>query len=316
MKKKFYFYSLKAKIACLIPMLIFAGLLALLIVYRQTQQPETVVIVASMLLFIILLCAVGFVLTFFIRIEFNYDKKELLIHKHYFVKKIKFEEIESIEIIDYETPGFVFVIVTKNFIKRISFFALPFINEIIDNKAKETEEDIKKRLAEISDNCLFVHVKNKDATNKENKIKFFNIHFLSHIPIVGQEVAWVLSCAKKDLKKENNLFRKVYYLSFIPIVGMFVAWIVACVKMCKQTEKQYLGVHVIASLVYSFMVTAVLFVICYIFHGSINGDLYLLGCLIVSYLGEVIIGKITCSLAQKCVKLYNDEQNAKKKAKR
>ena len=55
------------------------------------------------------------------RIQIDYDKKELYIKHPCLIKKLKFEEILSIQIIDYNQVSFDFIIVTNNGTKKLSY---------------------------------------------------------------------------------------------------------------------------------------------------------------------------------------------------
>lgn len=55
------------------------------------------------------------------RIQIDYDKQELYIRHPYFIKRIKFEDVVSIQIIEYNKVAFDFVITTKSQTKKMAY---------------------------------------------------------------------------------------------------------------------------------------------------------------------------------------------------
>ena len=78
------------------------------------------------------------------RIQIDYEKKELYIRQYYFIKRIKFEDIISIQIIPYSEVAFDFVVTTKKFTKKMAYarYLKRKPNEKIKNKLNELKQDL------------------------------------------------------------------------------------------------------------------------------------------------------------------------------
>lgn len=97
MKKKYYFLSIWEKLFNIL----VAVILVTLITVRFFSDVLHVGIICTIVLFSIGLIMLLFwiVFSFSMRIEFDYDKKELCIRHPYFLKRLKFEDILSIQIL-------------------------------------------------------------------------------------------------------------------------------------------------------------------------------------------------------------------------
>lgn len=119
MKKKFYFNSIwYSAIYILIAMV----LLSFIVLGSFADDVHSGLIFVLTILSICLLAIlfwIGFSLS--MRIQIDYDKKELYIRHPYLIKKMRFEEILNIQIIDYNQVSFDFIIVTNNGTKKLSY---------------------------------------------------------------------------------------------------------------------------------------------------------------------------------------------------
>jgi Na+/melibiose symporter-like transporter len=99
----------------------FTAILIFAVIAKDTTSQESTVIVISFCSVInsILLFWVCFSLS--MRIQIDYEKRELYIRHPYLIRKINFEEILSIQIIDYNKVSFDFIISTKKTSKKLSF---------------------------------------------------------------------------------------------------------------------------------------------------------------------------------------------------
>ena len=107
---------------------------------------------------VIVLCWFAFSLSS--RIQIDYEKEELYIITFYFIKRIKFEDITCIRVIDYKEvkgvrPGLEIYIVTRKFFRMI-----PYARYIDHRKATP---EIKLKLDELENDLMRIN-------NKEYKI--------------------------------------------------------------------------------------------------------------------------------------------------
>ncbi len=150
--KKYYFDSIFRSLIYVFMVIFFTAILMLAIIAKDTTSPQSTVIVVSScsIIISILLFWIGF--SFSMRIQIDYDRKELYIRQPYFIKRIKFEDIISIEIIDYNEVAFEFNIVTKNFSKK-----MPYARYI---RRKRPNEKIKSKLNELKQDLMNISNKN------------------------------------------------------------------------------------------------------------------------------------------------------------
>lgn len=119
--KKYYFQSGWRNLGYLPLVLFFTAVLIIAIIFRDATSPESVVIAISMcsVNLSIILFWIGF--SFSMRIQIDYEKKELYIRYPYFLKRLKFDDVLSIQIKDYNEMSFDFVIVTKDKTKKLAY---------------------------------------------------------------------------------------------------------------------------------------------------------------------------------------------------
>lgn len=119
--KKYYFESRFRISIYVLMMLFFTAILIFAVIAKDTTSLESTVIVVSFCSVInsILLFWVCF--SFSMRIQIDYDKRELYIRHTHLIKRIKFDEILSIEINDYNQLSFDFIIITKKISKKLSY---------------------------------------------------------------------------------------------------------------------------------------------------------------------------------------------------
>ena len=139
--KKYYFESV---FRSLIYLFISLFLLALIVLCFFADEIHAGVIFAITFLSISVVAILfwfGFSLS--MRIQIDYEKKELYIKHPRLLKKIKFEDIISIQIIDYNEVAFEFVIRTTNISKQIPYarYLRRSPNEKIRSKLNELKKD-------------------------------------------------------------------------------------------------------------------------------------------------------------------------------
>ncbi len=119
--KKYYFESVGRSLVYVFMVLFFTAILILAILAKDTtsQQSTVIVVSACCIVISILLFWIGFSLS--MRIQIDYTQKELYIRHPYFIKRINFEDVLSIQIIDYNEVAFDFVLTTKNKTKKMAY---------------------------------------------------------------------------------------------------------------------------------------------------------------------------------------------------
>ena len=144
--KKYYFYSI---FKSLIYLFISIILIALIVLCCFADEIHSGVIFAITVLSIsvaIILFWFGFSLS--MRIQIDYEKKEIYIRQPYFIKKIKFEDVLSIQIIDYNEVAFEFVITTESFTKKMPYAR--YLKRRPNEKITFRLNELKKDLMDIS----------------------------------------------------------------------------------------------------------------------------------------------------------------------
>ena len=141
--KKYYFDSVFRSLIYVFMIMFFTAVLIFAVIAKDTTSQESTVIVISFCSVInsVLLFWVCFSLS--MRIQIDYEKKELYIRQPYFIKRIKFEDIISIRIIPYSEVAFEFVVTTKKFTKKMPYarYLKRKPNEKIRNKLNELKQD-------------------------------------------------------------------------------------------------------------------------------------------------------------------------------
>lgn len=147
MKKKYYFWSTKESLLKLLPVLIFGPLI--IPFFYADEIPPLAIAGLCLLIFIVVSVPfrVGFLLSS--RIQIDYGRKELYIRYDSLIRKIKFEDIVSIEIIDLNEFAFRFVLNTKTFSKKI-VYARYISNKKLTPEITAKLSEIKQDLANIS----------------------------------------------------------------------------------------------------------------------------------------------------------------------
>ena len=130
-------------------LLFFLAILIVAIITRETTEPGPTVFVITFctIVSVILLFWIGF--SFSMRIQFDYEKKEVYIVHPYFLKRLKFEDVVSIEIRDYNEVAFDFIIKTKTVTKKMAYAR--FYRRRPSLKITRMLNDLKDDLRYISD---------------------------------------------------------------------------------------------------------------------------------------------------------------------
>lgn len=119
--KKYYFNSIFKSLIYVYMALFFLAILILAIIARDTTSPESTIMVISLSGSIILLLLPWIGYSFSMRIQIDYEKEELYIRSAYFLKRMKFKDILSIQILDYDKVSFKFILTTKKGVKKLVY---------------------------------------------------------------------------------------------------------------------------------------------------------------------------------------------------
>lgn len=139
--KKYYFESFFKSLVYLFISFYIIGQIVLCFFADEIHAGVIFVLTILFSSLVVILFWFGFSLS--MRIQIDYEKKELYIKHPRLLKKIKFEDIISIQIIDYNEVAFEFVIRTTNFSKQIPYarYLRRSPNEKIRSKLNELKKD-------------------------------------------------------------------------------------------------------------------------------------------------------------------------------
>lgn len=146
--KKYYFNPVFRSLIYVFIVLFFLAVLIFAIIARDTTSPQSTIIVVSFcgIVDLILLFWIGF--SFSMRIQIDYEKEELYIRHPYFLKRLKFQDVLSIQIIDYHKTAFDFIITTRKGVKKLAYARYHKKRQTEKRVAKVTE--LKQDLLNIS----------------------------------------------------------------------------------------------------------------------------------------------------------------------
>ena len=119
MKKKYYFNSIWNSLIYFLIVLFLLGLLILCLLADEKSSGVALIIFCLSICIVLLLFWVGFSLS--MRIQIDYDNEKLYIRHPCFLKMLNFQDILSIEVIDYNELAFDFIITTKDATKKLSY---------------------------------------------------------------------------------------------------------------------------------------------------------------------------------------------------
>lgn len=146
MKKKYYFNSIMYSLIYILISIVFV-LMAILCLFADDLH--------SGVIFVIIFFSTSAFVTLFwssfslsMRIQIDYINKELYIRHPCFIRKIKFEDIISIEIIDYNEVAFEFNIITAKYSKKMPYAR--YLNKKSNEKTKIKLDELKNDFMKIS----------------------------------------------------------------------------------------------------------------------------------------------------------------------
>lgn len=117
--KKYYFKSVGGSLIYLVIALFLIGCIVLCCFSDEIHTGVIFVITVLSVSVVTIIFWIGFSLS--MRIQIDYTQKELYIRHPYFIKKMKFEDVLSIQIIDYNEVSFDFILTTKNKTKKMAY---------------------------------------------------------------------------------------------------------------------------------------------------------------------------------------------------
>jgi len=144
--KKYHFESVFRSLIYLFIALFLIALIVLCFYIDELHEGVIFVLTVLSVSVVAILFWFGFSLSMYIQID--YENKYLYVRQPYFIKKIKFEDIISIQIIPYSEVAFEFVVTTKKFTKKIPYAR--YLKRKPNVKIKNKLNDLKQDLMNIS----------------------------------------------------------------------------------------------------------------------------------------------------------------------
>lgn len=121
MSKKFFLYSKKATIPYWIMSVIFSGYIPVVLIFPDRITYGNYLVAAFFVVTISILITWSIILPK-LRIEIDYEKKELFYWNDYYRRRIKFEDIKALEIVEHrEKVTFGCKITTNTKIRRFGY---------------------------------------------------------------------------------------------------------------------------------------------------------------------------------------------------
>ena len=142
--KKYYFEPVGRCLVYGFITLFFVAILVLAIAAKDTTSPQSTAIVIGMCCVYIPPVLFWFCYSLTMRIQIDYDKKELYFRHYLFIKRIKFEDVLSIEITYCEETVFDFVVTTKTWTRKMAYarYARKKATKKITAKLNELKQDL------------------------------------------------------------------------------------------------------------------------------------------------------------------------------
>lgn len=144
--KKYHFESVFRSLIYLFIALFLIALIVLCFYIDELHAGVIFVLMVLSVSVVAILFWFGFSLSMYIQID--YENKYLYVRQPYFIKRIKFEDIISIQIIPYSEVAFEFVVTTKKFTKKIPYAR--YLKRKPNVKIKNKINDLKQNLMNIS----------------------------------------------------------------------------------------------------------------------------------------------------------------------
>ena len=144
--KKYHFESVFRSLLYLFIALFLIALIVLCFYIDELHAGVIFVLTVLLVSVVAVLFWFGFSLSMYIQID--YENKYLYVRQPYFIKRIKFEDIISIQIIPYSEVAFEFVVTTKKFTKKIPYAR--YLKRKPNVKIKNKLNDLKQDLMNIS----------------------------------------------------------------------------------------------------------------------------------------------------------------------
>ena len=144
--KKYHFESVFRSLIYLFIALFLIALIVLCFYIDELHEGVIFVLTVLSVSVVAILFWFGFSLSMYIQID--YENKYSYVRQPYFIKKIKFEDIISIQIIPYSEVAFEFVVTTKKFTKKIPYAR--YLKRKPNVKIKNKLNDLKQDLMNIS----------------------------------------------------------------------------------------------------------------------------------------------------------------------
>jgi len=144
MRKTYYFNSNITNFVCLFIAVLFILVLIIAFITKNNEESKIIdiIIIVCFVIVASLLYIVGF--SFSMRIEVDFKYRYLYIKHPYLIKRIKFNDIISIEIENYKETALLITVNTKIISQQITYsrYSKKKLSEKITNKLKELKADL------------------------------------------------------------------------------------------------------------------------------------------------------------------------------
>ena len=145
--KKYYLQSVFSSLAYLIIVIVMTGFIVVCFFEDEMHSGVIFSMIFLSISVVVVLIWVGYSLT--MRIQIDYEKKELYIKNPLCIKRFKFEDVLSIKIIDYNEVAFDFVIETEK--KTMKFAYARYYKKKPTEKILTIIKELKQDLMNITD---------------------------------------------------------------------------------------------------------------------------------------------------------------------
>lgn len=144
--KKYYFESVFRSLIYLFLALFLIAIIVLCFYIGELHAGVIFVLTFLSVSVVAILFWFGFSLS--MRIQIDYDKRELYIRHPYLIKRINFDDVISIQILEFNQLSFDFIITTKNTTKKIAYSR--YYKKKVTEKRVSKVNDLKHDLISIS----------------------------------------------------------------------------------------------------------------------------------------------------------------------
>lgn len=144
--KKYYFESVFRSLIYLFISLFLIAIIVLCLYVGELHKGAIFALTLLSISVVAILFWFGFSLS--MRIQIDYDRRELYIRHPYLLKRINFDDVISIQILEFNQLSFDFIITTKNTTKKIAYSR--YYKKKVTEERVSKVNDLKQDLINIS----------------------------------------------------------------------------------------------------------------------------------------------------------------------